>query len=226
MFYCFLVNKQLQSLSMTLLIIAQILLLALALSADAFAVSVTNGLTIKGINKKRIIFIALTYGIFQGLMPLIGYWLVELIGVLVGEDKSATAGYIMSTTVTWIAFALLIIVGTNMIIEGIKEMKKEEEEKTPKEFKIKDIIYLGIATSIDALGSGVALHAGLSNNITIWLHISIIIVITFILSLLGVTLGKQIEKLFKGKYEITTIIGGVILLLLAAYIVTSHYLGF
>lgn len=211
---------------MTLLIISQILLLAIALSADAFAVSVTNGLTIKEINKKRIIFIALTYGLFQGLMPSIGYWLVELIGVLVGEDKSATAGRIMSTTVTWIAFALLIIVGTNMIIEGIKEMKKEEEEKTPKEFKIKDIIYLGIATSIDALGSGVALHAGLSNNITIWLHISIIIVITFVLSLLGVTLGKQIEKLFKGKYEITAIIGGVILLLLAAYIVTSHYLGF
>ena len=211
---------------MTLLIIAQILLLALALSADAFAVSVTNGLTIKKINKKRIIFIALTYGLFQGLMPLIGYWLVELIGVLVGEDKSATAGHIMSTIVTWVAFALLIIIGTNMIIEGVKEMKKEEEEKTPKEFKIKDIIYFGVATSIDALGSGVALHAGLSNNITIWLHISIIIVITFIISLLGVTLGKQIEKLFKGKYEITAIIGGVILLLLEAYIVTSHYLGF
>ena len=82
-----------------------------------------------------------------------------------------------------------------------------------------------LITSIDALGSGVALHSGLSNNVTIFIHISIIIVITFIISLLGVLLGNKIEKLFKGKTEITSIIGGCILLILAIWIVLSHYLG-
>ena len=70
-----------------------------------------------------------------------------------------------------------------------------------------------------------ALHSGLSNNITIFIHISIIIVITFVISLLGVLLGNKIEKLLKGKVEITSIIGGCILILLAIWIVLSHYLG-
>ena len=77
----------------------------------------------------------------------------------------------------------------------------------------------------DALGSGVALHSGLSDNVTIFIHVSIIIGITFIISFIGVVLGGKIEKLFKGKTEITSIIGGCILILLAVWIVLSHYLG-
>ena len=210
---------------MTVEIIIQILLLAIALSMDAFAVSITDGLIYQDINKKKALFIALTFGIMQGLMPLIGYWLVELVEFLVNEGSAGEAGNIMSQVVVWTAFALLMFIGIKMIIEGIKELKKPIEEKKTKLFSYKEVLIFGIATSIDALGSGVALHSGLSNNVTIFIHISIIIVITFIISLLGVLLGNKIEKLFKGKTEITSIIGGCILLILAIWIVLSHYLG-
>ena len=210
---------------MTVEIIIQILLLAIALSMDAFAVSITDGLIYQDMNKKKALFIALTFGIMQGLMPLIGYWLVELVEFLVNEGSAGQAGNIMSQVVVWTAFILLMFIGIKMIIEGIKELKKPIEEKKTKLFSYKEVLLFGIATSIDALGSGVALHSGLSNNVTIFIHISIIVVTTFIISLLGVLLGNKIEKLFKGKTEITSIIGGCILLVLAIWIVLSHYLG-
>ena len=210
---------------MTVEIIIQILLLAIALSMDAFAVSITDGLIYQDMNKKKALFIALTFGIMQGLMPLAGYWLVELVEFLVNEGSAGQAGNIMSQVVVWTAFTLLMFIGIKMIIEGIKELKKPLEEKKTKLFSYKEVLLFGIATSIDALGSGVALHSGLSNNVTIFIHISIIVVTTFIISLLGVLLGNKIEKLFKGKTEITSIIGGCILLVLAIWIVLSHYLG-
>ena len=210
---------------MTVEIIIQIILLGLALSMDAFAVSVTDGLVYQDINKNKAIFIALTFGIMQGLMPLIGYWLVEVVEVVVKEGAGASAGDIMSKVVVWIAFTLLIFLGSKMIIEGIKSLKKNDEEREIKTFSYKEVLLFGVATSIDALGSGVALHSDLSTNTTIFLHVSIIIVITFVLSLVGVLLGGKIEKLFKGKTEITSIIGGSILILLAMWIVLSHYIG-
>ena len=99
------------------------------------------------------------------------------------------------------------------------------EEKKAKLFSYKEVLIMGVATAIDALASGVALHSNMSNNVTIWLHVSIILVITFVLSFIGVILGKQIVKLFKGKYEVTQIIGGCILLTLAVWVVLSSYLG-
>ena len=211
---------------MTVEIIIQILLLGIALSMDAFAVSITDGLIYQDINKKKALFIALTFGIMQGLMPLIGYWLVELVEFLVVNEGSAgSASKIMSLIVVWTAFVLLLFLGLKMLIEGILALKKKEEDKPVKLFSYKEVLFFGLATSIDALGSGVALHSGLSNNITIFIHISIIIVITFVISLLGVLLGHKIEKLLKGKVEITSIIGGCILLALAIWIVLSHYLG-
>ena len=210
---------------MSIEIIIQILLLAIALSMDAFAVSITDGLIYSDINKKKALFIALTFGIMQGLMPLIGYWLVELIEFLVNEGSAGSASKIMSLIVVWTAFALLVFLGTKMLVEGILALKKKKEDKPVRLFSYKEVLFFGLATSIDALGSGVALHSGLSNNITIFIHISIIVVITFIISLLWVLLGNKIEKLFKGKTEITSIIGGCILLILAIWIVLSHYLG-
>ncbi len=210
---------------MTIEIIIQILLLAIALSMDAFAVSITDGLIYQDINKKKALFIALTFGIMQGLMPLIGYWLVELVEFLVNEGSAGSASKIMSLIVVWTAFGLLLFLGIKMLVEGILALKKKEEEKPVRLFSYKEVLFFGLATSIDALGSGVALHSGLSNNITIFIHISIIIVITFVISLLGVLLGHKIEKLLKGKVEITSIIGGCILLILAIWIVLSHYLG-
>ena len=204
-------------------IIIQIILLGIALSMDAFAISVTYGLVYQDITKKRALFIALVFGVMQGLMPLIGYWLVELVEIIVGEVAGASAGNTMALIVTWLAFALLLFIGGKMLFEGVKELRNKEENKEPKTFSIKEVLLFGVATSIDALGSGVALHSGLSNNGTVFLHVSIIICITFAISLVGVLLGSKIEKLFKGKTEITSIIGGCILILLAVWIVLSHY---
>ena len=82
-----------------------------------------------------------------------------------------------------------------------------------------------LITSIDALAAGVALHADLSTIYTIWLHVSIILILTFSISLIGLFLGKQIMKLLKGKYEISGVIGGCILMFLAIWVVVSHYTG-
>ena len=210
---------------MTFEIIIQIVLLGIALSMDAFAVSVTDGLIYQDINKKKALFIALVFGVMQGLMPLIGYWLVELVEFIVSEGAGASAGNLMATVVTWTAFALLLFIGGKMIFEGVQSLRKPEEERKARLFSFKEVLFFGIATSIDALGSGVALHSGLSNNVTIFVHVSIIICITFVISFIGVILGGKIEKLFKGKVEITSIIGGCILLLLAVWIVLSHYLS-
>ena len=210
---------------MSLQIITQIILLGIALSMDAFAISVTYGLVYQDITKKRALFIALVFGLMQGLMPLIGYWLVELVEFIVGNAAGASAGNVMALVVTWVAFVLLLFIGGKMLFEGIKELKSKDEVKETKTFSIKEVLLFGIATSIDALGSGVALHSGLSNNTTVFIHVSIIICITFAISLVGVLLGSKIEKLFKGKTEITSIIGGCILILLAVWIVLSHYLA-
>lgn len=209
---------------MTWNIILQIILFGIALSMDAFAVSIADGLTYTDINKKKSLFIAITFGVMQALMPLIGYWLIELITNIVGTNGGDQAGQIMSLVVAWIAFGLLILIGGKMLIEGLVNLDKKPEEKQLKKFSIKEVLLMGVATSIDALAVGVSLHAGISTNVTIWLHVVIIMVITFIISLIGVTAGHFFEKLLKGKYEITEIIGGLILIALSIWIVISHYI--
>ena len=210
---------------MSLKILLQICLLGIGLSMDAFSVALVDGLTMKDITKKRSIFIALTFGVMQALMPLIGFWLVELVEVIAGDVAGQHAGVVTSLVVCWLAFALLLIVGGKMLIESILEMRKPPEEKTEKSFSYKNVLIYGVLTAIDALAAGVVLHTGLSNGVTVWLHVSIILVITFLLSLVGLFLGKKIIKLLKGRYEISGIIGGIILILLAIWVILSHYLG-
>ena len=196
---------------MTWEIIANIILFGIALAMDAFAVSITDGLIYKDIDKKKIFFIASTFGIMQGLMPLVGYFAVEIVSLIVGSSGSTEAIKIFGIVITWVSFGLLLFIGVKMLIEGIVEIRKPLEEKKDKLFSIKEVLIMGVATAIDAMAVGVSLHAGLSNNATIWLHVSIICVITFAISLVGLFLGKQILKLLKGKTEITVIIGGCIL---------------
>ena len=210
---------------MTFEILIQIFLLGIGLSADAFSVALTDGLTYEDINKKKSFFIAGVFGFMQALMPLIGFYLVELVEYIAGSTAGARASQITALVVVWIAFALLIFIGGKMLIESIIEMRKSKEEKKAKQFSVKEVILFGFATAIDALAAGITMHTGLSNNQTVWLHVSIILVLTFSISLIGLFLGKQIMKLLKGKYEISGIIGGIILILLAVWVVLSHYLG-
>ena len=206
-------------------ILIQIILLGIGLSADAFSVALTDGLTYSDIDKKKSFFIAFVFGFMQALMPLIGFWLVEVVEIIAGDIAGESAGQVMATIVSWVAFGLLLFIGTKMLIESILEMKKPAEEKEPKKFSIKEVLLYGIATAIDALAAGVAMHTGLSTTSTVWLHVSIILVLTFSISLVGLFLGKQIMKLLKGKYEISGIIGGIILILLAVWVIVSHYTG-
>lgn len=206
-------------------ILLQIILLGIGLSMDAFSVALTDGLTYVDINKKRSFFIAGTFGVMQALMPLIGFWLVEAVERLAGQVAGEKAGEIAAVVVVWLAFALLLFIGGKMLIESIIEMRKPKEEKRERHFSYKEVIFYGFATAVDALAAGVVLHADLSNNTTIWLHVSIILVLTFSISLVGLFLGKQIMKLLKGKYEISGIIGGIILILLAVWVIVSHYAG-
>ncbi|MBR0302091.1 MAG: manganese efflux pump, partial [Bacilli bacterium] len=177
------------------------------------------------IDKKKGLTIALMFGLMQALMPLLGYWLVEGISQIVGAAGGEQAGKIMALVVTWISFAALLIIGGKMLIEGIINLKKPKEEKVLKLYSFKEVFIMSIATAIDALAVGVSFHAGISTTSTIWLHVVIIMVTTFIISLLGVFLGKFFEKLLKGKYDVSSIIAGVILIVLAVWIVLSHYLG-
>ena len=203
-------------------IIIKVILLGIALSMDAFAVSVTDGLVYTDLNKKKTVAIAGTFGVMQAVMPLIGYWLLEIVIHFIGEQGGQEVANIISLTMTWLAFGLLLIIGGKMIIESIIEMNKEKVEKI-RLFSYKEVFVMGIITAIDALATGFALHAGLSNNVTIWLHTSMILVITFAICMVGIILAKQIHKLLKGRHEIANLIGGVILVLLAVWIVLSYY---
>ena len=215
---------------MTFQIIAQVILLGVALAMDAFAVSIVDGLVYQDINKGKSFFIAGLFGFMQGLMPLIGFYLIEIIEVVVGSTAGDRASNILALVVTWLSFALLVIIGSKMIADGIKGLNKEKVTQI-KKFSYKEVILFSVVTAIDALATGIVLHnrdasgVALSNNTTIWLHVAIIMVITFIISLVGVFLGKGIEKLFKGKISVTNIIGGAILLLLAVWVVLEHYVS-
>ena len=188
---------------------------------DAFSVALTDGLTYTDINKKKSFFIAGTFGFMQALMPLIGFWLVEIVETIAGDLAGEQAGHIASIVVKWVAFGLLLFIGGKMIIESIIELRKPAEEKTSKKFSYKEVIFYGFVTAVDALAAGVTLHAGLSNTATVWLHVFIILAVTFGMSLVGLFLGKQVLKLLKGRYEISGIIGGAILIILAIVIVVG-----
>ena len=204
-------------------IIIEVILLGIALSMDAFAVSVTDGLIYTNLNKRKAATIAGTFALMQALMPLIGYWIIELVIFFIGEQRGANIANIISLTLTWTAFGLLLLIGGKMIIESIISMRKEEKEESAKLFSYKEVFIMGIATSIDAFATGFALHAGISNNLTVWLHVSLILLITLVICLIGIVLARQIHKLLKGRHEIANLIGGVILLALAIWIVLSFY---
>lgn len=182
----------------------ELFLIGVGLSMDAFAVSVCKGLNMRGkVNFKHAGIIALFFGGFQALMPLIGYFLG------IGFEK-----YITKID-HWIAFVLLGFIGGKMVIEAIKEWNAEEKQEEDR-LEIKELLILAVATSIDALAVGIT-FAFLSVNI--WSAISIIGVTTFILSLIGVVIGNKFGSKYKSKAEL---VGGLILVLMGAKILLEH----
>lgn len=205
----------------------QVFLFGIALSMDAFAVSIVDSLVYQDIKKKHAFIIAGLFGLMQALMPLIGYWIVELVTVIADESTAHKSGQIMSIVVTWFAFALLVLIGTKFIANAIRSLQNHEddEKQEVRLFSLKEVFMMSIATAIDALAIGVSLHAGISSNSTIWLHVTVIMIVTFAICIVGVLLGKKISVLLKGKHDLTGLVAGIILILLAVWIVCSFYLG-
>jgi len=172
----------------------ELFLIAVGLSMDAFAVSVCKGLGMQRLNMGQAVVIALFFGGFQALMPVIG-WAV-----------GAQFAHFVSTYAHWIAFALLAFVGGKMLWDAFHE--DEGEDAGPFKLELGDLLMLAIATSIDALAVGVS-FAFL--DVAIAPSAALIGVTTFVLSLVGVAVGHQ----FGSRWEKpATIVGGIVLILI------------
>lgn len=180
--------------------IFEITLIGLGLAMDAFAVSICKGLSMKKMNWKNAMIIAIYFGIFQAIMPIIGYFL------------GTTFSELVKSIDHWIAFILLTIIGGNMI----KDSKDDENEKRNDKIDFNTMIVLAIATSIDALAVGVT-FAFFKTNII--LAVSLIGIITFILSVIGVKIGNRFGDKFQNKAEL---LGGIILIIIGLKILLEH----
>lgn len=181
----------------------EILLIGLSVSADAFAVAMCKGVEMKKFRLKYALLIALFFGGFQMLMPLIGWAVASVF------EKYITAFD------HWIAFGLLAILGGKMIFDSFKKEPESEEEQVLR-LGLKTLLLMALATSIDALAVGVT-FAFLQVNI--WIAISLIGATTFCFSVVGVLIGTKIGDKFKNKAEF---VGGLILVLLGLKILLEH----
>ena len=179
----------------------EILLIGIGLSMDAFSVSICKGLTTKKFSWKMALTCGLWFGLFQALMPLIGYFL-----------GSQFEQYITAVD-HWIAFGLLFLIGANMIREALSKKNDVPDDNS---LDFKTMLLLAIATSIDALAVGISFACV---QVKIWSSILIIGVTTFLFSLLGVKIGN----VFGSKFEKSAgILGGIILILIGLKILLEH----
>ncbi len=200
----------------------EIFLIAIGLSADAFAVAICMGLNMKKATFKKAIIVGLYFGLFQAIMPLIGYFVATLF-----SEKIIKYDH-------WIAFALLLFLGGKMIVESLKKEKPTCPDRKCSKQKCSDrdcptktcgeetslkftkMLPFALATSIDALAIGVSFAF---MKVEIFSSISIIGAITLLLSAIGVKLGNLFGAKIKGQAEI---IGGIILVLIGVKILLEH----
>ncbi len=192
--------------------IVQSLLISVSLSMDAFAVSLSNGLTAKKMPVKYMILTALSFGLFQGIMPLIGYLLGSLFEKWI------------EVAVPIIGFCILFLLGAKMIFDSVRDIVKEkkvkeketdnlscpnclEAEEKPYKFGVKTLIIQSVATSIDALTVGLV-YIGKS-AVETYVTFALIAVITFGICVGGVFIGQKFGDKLKSK---SGILGGLILI--------------
>ena len=179
----------------------ELLILAVGLSMDTFAISITMGLSIKLLTIKQIFIPGAYFGFFQALMPLIGYYAGALLAnIIQGFDH-------------WVAFILLGFIGGKMI-KG--SFEKSEENTDEHIFQFSRMLLLAIATSIDALAVGITFAFF---RINISQAILLIGLTTFCISTAGVKIGNVFGTKYKSKAELA---GGIILILLGAKILVEH----
>ena len=178
-----------------------IIVIAVGLAMDAFVVSIVSGSAYKQLHVRHALRMALFFGAFQAFMPLIG----ALAGLTLREH--------IARYDHWIAFGLLTAVGGKMIYESLK-IKSVEENPDPSNIFV--LLVLSVATSIDALAVGITLSL-IASSIVV--AVIIIGVITFILSYLGVCIGKRFGHFFESKMEA---LGGIILIGIGTKILIEH----
>lgn len=183
----------------------ELIITAVALSMDAFAVAVCKGLSLDRVRPKHMAITGAWFGGFQGLMPLIGFFLGSLF-----------AKYIEAFD-HWIAFALLALIGANMI----KESLDGDSCPADSSFGFKTMLTMAVATSIDALAVGVsfAMVANADPDFNIWIAVASIGIITFLLSAIGVKVGSIFGAKYKSKAEL---VGGIVLCLMGLKILLEH----
>lgn len=188
---------------MTLL---EIFLIGIGLSMDAFAVAICKGLAMPDkVDRKGALLIALYFGVFQAVMPALG-WLLG----------SQFARYVTQMA-PWIAFVLLAWIGGSMIRESLSKEEKEEAEMGAVSHK--ELLVLAVATSIDALAVGVTFSM-LELAVPIGAAVALIGCTTFVISLGGVYVGNVFGARYKGKAEF---VGGAILILIGVKILLEHF---
>lgn len=185
------------------------LAIAVGLSADAFAVTLSDMLCYGNLPLKKKMLLPVFFGLFQGIMPVIGF----LVGELLGE--------VIQSIDHWVAFALLAFLGIKMIVESIKETKQKEEEKQCEcQLSWGEMITQSFASSIDAMAVGITL--AIVVNLPIYVSAPVIAVVTYLLCLLGVGIASKLGKFLKNK---AGIVGGVILVAIGTKILIEHLIG-
>ena len=182
----------------------ELFLLGVGLSMDAFAVAVCKGLCMRRFQKGQAFVIALFFGVFQALMPLIGWFL-----------GSHFAAYIQRYD-HWIAFVLLLWIGGNMIRESREKGDECQSCSTAERLNYKELLLMAVATSIDALAVGIT-FAFLS--VSILPAVTLIGVTTFLISFAGVAVGNFFGSKYKSKAELA---GGLILIAIGCKILLEH----
>ena len=182
--------------------IVEMILIAVGLAMDAFAVSVCKGLGMKRLNGRVAMVLATLFGLFQGGMPVIGWFLgSQLMWLIEPVDH-------------WIAFGLLSFIGAKMIWDALHD--EEESVGATDHIAWGEFLMLAVATSIDALAVGISFAA---LNVGIVVPVVVIGVITFLLSLVGVVVGHM----FGSRYEQPAqIVGGVVLVLIGTKVLLEH----
>ena len=181
----------------------ELLIIAIGLAMDAFAVSICKGLSVCKVRPKNALSVALWFGGFQALMPVLGYFL------------GVTFSGFVSTVDHWVAFILLGIIGINMVKESFD---KDESCEVNPDFTFRTMLSMAVATSIDAFAVGVS-FAFL--NVNIWTAVLMIGVVTCALSAGGIYLGNIFGSRYKSKAEF---VGGFILIAMGLKILLEHIL--
>ncbi|MBQ8179596.1 MAG: manganese efflux pump [Candidatus Methanomethylophilaceae archaeon] len=183
--------------------IVSILLIAVGLAMDAFAVSLCKGTALRRVTFGSMLTVGLWFGVFQALMPIIGYHVGSLF-----YDQIAAYDH-------WVAFVLLAAIGANMIREALSG----EEESVDDDLRPRTMLLLAIATSIDALAVGISLSMAGGG---IWVPALVIGVVTMVLSMFGVRFGSALGDRFGRNAEL---LGGAVLIIMGLRILSDH-LGF